>query len=328
MLLRYIARRLTYSFFILLGVSVVAFVVIQLPPGDYLSSYIADLEMRGMIVDQQLVASLRHSYGLDEPIMLQYARWMWKVLHGDFGVSFDLSKTVAAAIAERLPLTLAISLATTVVVYLVAVPIGIYSAVRQYSLGDFLATILAFIGVATPNFILALILVWGGYSFFDVSIGGLVSQQYVQEPMSWAKFLDILAHLPIPLTVIGLSGTAGVIRILRAGLLDELRKQYVITARAKGLPERTVILKYPVRTAMNPIVSSAAWMLPHLVSGETIVSIVLGLPTIGPMLYRALMLQDMFLAATCVMLLSTLTVLGILISDILLGIVDPRIRYD
>jgi peptide/nickel transport system permease protein len=328
MLLRYIARRLLFSFFILVGVSIVAFVVIQLPPGDYLTSYIQDLQMRGTLVDQQMIDNLRRIYGLDEPMYMQYFKWMRNIFEGNFGVSFDLNKTVADAIAERLPLTIMISLATTFVVYLVAVPIGIYSAVHQYSIADFAATFLAFIGVATPNFILALILVWAGYSFFNISIGGLVSQEFIQQPMSWAKFLDILKHLPIPLIVIGLSGTAGTIRVLRAGVLDELRKQYVVTARAKGMAETRLIMKYPVRTAMNPIVSSMAWMLPNLVSGETIVSIVLGLPTIGPMLYRALISQDMFLAATCVLLLSFMTVIGMLISDILLGILDPRIRYD
>lgn len=326
--LRYIAQRLLYAIVVLLGVSVVSFIVIQLPPGDYLSTYIQDLEQGGMAGDQQLVEALKHSYGLDEPLYVQYYKWMSKMLRGDLGMSFDYKRPVVDLLLEFLPLTLALSISTLVLIYAIAIPIGIYAAVRQYSPGDFAATIFGFIGMATPDFVLAIILMWGAYKFFGVSVGGLVSQQYAEAPWSWAKIVDVVKHFPVPIIVTGISGTAGIIRVLRGGLLDELKKQYVITARAKGLPEGRLILKYPVRAALNPIVSSAAWVLPGLFSGQTIISVVLGLPTIGALLYRSLLMQDMYLAAGTVMVLSFLTIIGILISDVLLAFLDPRIRFD
>lgn len=328
LLLSYIVRRTVFALVVMLGVSIVAFTVIQLPPGDYLTTYIQDLQRGGEVVDEQLLDALRYSYGLDQPLHMQYLKWMWKMLQGNFGMSFDLKRPVLSILLERLPLTLALSVSTLILIYAIAMPIGIYAAVHQYSIGDYVATVIGFVGVATPNFILALVLMWAAYKYFGISVGGLISQPYLEEPWHWPKILDLLKHLPAPIIVIGISGTAGIIRVMRGGLLDELSKQYVITARAKGLSEGRVIRKYPLRIALNPIISSVAWVLPELVSGQTIVAVVLGLPTIGPLLYRALIFQDMYLAGSTVMVLSLFTVIGVLISDILLGLLDPRIRYE
>ncbi len=324
---QYILRRLAYMILILVAVSISAFIIIQLPPGDYLTTYIMTLEEAGQDVDDAMIASLRKRYGLDRPAYMQYLTWVWKMLHGDFGMSFEWERPVLNLLLERLPLTVAISLATLIFTYIVAIPIGIYSATHQYSVGDFAVTIFGFIGVAIPNFLFALILMWGLYSAFGLSIGGLFSQEYVQAEWSFGKFVDLLKHLPVPMIVIGTAGTAGLIRRMRGVLLDELSKQYVITARAKGLTETRLLLKYPVRIALNPIVSSIGWALPAIVSGQTISAIVLNLPTTGPLLFRALTSQDMYLAGSSIMVLTFLTVLGIFVSDILLAILDPRIRY-
>ena len=323
----YIARRVLYMLMILLMVSVVGFVLIQLPPGDYLTTVIQGLKSRGVQVDAAMIRSLEQYYGLDQPIYTQYARWMWNMLHGDFGRSFQWNKPVSALIAERLPLTVAISLLTLAFVYAVAVPIGIYSATHQYSFVDYSFTVFGFAGLAIPNFLLALILLFLAYKYFGLSAGGLFSVEYQTQSWSLGKVIDMLKHLPIPIIVIGTAGTAGLIRVMRACLLDELKKQYVITARAKGVAERSLMFKYPVRLAINPIISTIGWTLPAIVSGETITAIVLGLPTIGPLLFRALLAQDMYLAGSTVMFLTFLTVIGTLISDILLVLVDPRIRY-
>jgi peptide/nickel transport system permease protein len=327
-LLRYIVNRLSWGALVLLFVSFFGFLVIQLPPGDYLTSYMARLEKSGMTIDNNTMIALRKSYGLDQPFLVQYYKWFSRFIRGDMGVSFLYTEKVEVIILERLPATLLISLSSLIVIYLISIPVGIYAARRQYSFWDFTATILGFTGMAIPGFLLALILMWIAYQAFGVSIGGLQSPQFIDQPVSWAKFLDLLKHLPVPIIVISMSGTAALIRTMRATLLDELGKQYVTTARAKGLAENKLIYKYPVRAAMNPIISSGGWLLPELFSGETIAAIVLGLPTIGPLLYRALLGEDMYLAAGCLMILSGLTIIGLLISDILLAISDPRIRLN
>ncbi|MBK9487444.1 MAG: ABC transporter permease [Haliscomenobacter sp.] len=325
-LFKYIIKRLLWGALVLLFVSFFSFLVIQLPPGDFLSSYIARLEKSGMAVDNQSMVALRHSYGLDQPFIVQYGKWFYRFVRGDMGVSFLYTKKVESVIVERLPATLLLSFTSLLVIYLVSIPVGIYSARRQYSIGDFLASLLGFMGMAIPGFLLALILMWIAYQGFGISIGGLQSPQFMDQPMSMAKAIDFMKHLPVPIIVITVAGTAALIRTMRATLLDELGKQYVTTARAKGLKESTLIHKYPVRAAMNPIISSGGWLLPELFSGETIAAIVLGLPTIGPLLYRALLGEDMYLAAGCIMILSILTIIGLLISDIVLAITDPRIR--
>jgi peptide/nickel transport system permease protein len=325
-LLRYIVKRLTWGALVLLFVSFFSFLIIQLPPGDYLSSYMARLEKSGMSVDNKSMVALRHSYGLDQPFLVQYGKWFYRFAQGDMGVSFIYTEKVETIIKQRLPATLMLSFSSLLVIYLISIPVGVFAARRQYSLWDFLAAILGFIGMAVPGFLLALILMWVAYQAFGVSIGGLQSPQFMDQPMSIGKFIDLLKHLPVPIIVITMSGTAALIRTMRATLLDELGKQYVTTARAKGLKENKLIYKYPVRAAMNPIISSGGWLLPELFSGETIAAIVLGLPTIGPLLYRALLGEDMYLAAGCLMILSGLTIIGLLISDIILAMTDPRIR--
>jgi peptide/nickel transport system permease protein len=325
-LVRYIIRRLFFGALVLLFVSFFSFLIIQLPPGDYLTSYMARLEKAGMTVDNSTMAALRYSYGLDQPFVVQYYKWFSRFVRGDMGVSFLYTEKVEVIILQRLPMTLLISISSLIVIYLISIPVGVYAARRQYSVGDFVAAILGFIGMAVPGFLLALILMWIAYQGFGVSLGGLQSPQFMDQSMSPAKFIDLLKHLPVPIIVISLAGTAALIRTMRATLLDELGKQYVTTARAKGLRENKLIYKYPVRAAMNPIISSGGWLLPEIFSGETIAAIVLGLPTIGPLLYRALLGEDMYLAAGCLMILSGLTIIGLLISDIILALTDPRIR--
>lgn len=327
-LFKFILKRLTWGALVLLFVSFFSFLIIQLPPGDYLSSYISRLEKSGMTVDSKSMAALRASYGLDQPFVVQYGKWFYRLIQGDMGVSFLYTKKVESVIKERLPATLLLSFTSLLVIYLISIPLGIYCARRQYSVGDFLASFLGFIGMAIPGFLLALILMWIAYQVFGISIGGLQSPQFIDQPMSLEKAIDFMKHLPVPIIVITVSGTAALIRTMRATLLDELGKQYVTTARAKGLKESKLINKYPVKAAMNPIISSGGWLLPELFSGETIAAIVLGLPTIGPLLYRALLGEDMYLAAGCIMILSILTIIGLLISDIVLAITDPRIRLD
>jgi len=323
-----IARRLLWMVPTLLLISIISFGIIQLPPGDYLTSYIAALSETGETVDEEQIAALKKQYRLDEPIYLQYLHWMAGLLRGDMGMSMEWNRPVTKLIGERILLTTIISLVTLLFTWAVAIPIGIYSAVRQYSVGDYVFTFLGFIGLATPNFLLALIFMYVGYSVFGVSAGGLFSPQFQNAPWSLAKFGDLMAHIWIPVVVIGTAGTAGLIRVMRGNLLDELRKQYVLTARAKGVARVKLLLKYPVRVAINPLVSTIGWVLPAIVSGATITAVVLGLPTTGPLLLRALMNQDMYLAGSMVMMLSLLTVVGTLISDILLMWLDPRIRYE
>jgi peptide/nickel transport system permease protein len=328
-MLGFIARRILYAIPTFFAVSIVAFVIIQLPPGDYLTTLVASMASQGETVDPAALEALRNRYGLGQPIWVQYFKWMSNIfLRGDFGQSFEWNQPVASLIWNRLFLTFMLSLSTLFFVWAIALPVGIYSAVRQYSLGDYAFTFLGFIGLAIPNFLLALVLMYIGFKFFGQSVGGLFSPEYQEAPWSWAKFVDMLSHLWIPIVIIGTAGTASLIRIMRANLLDELRKPYVVTARAKGLPEHQVILRYPVRVALNPFVSTIGWVLPALISGEAIVAIVLSLPTTGPLLLRALMSQDMYLAGSFILMLSTLTIIGTLLSDILLALLDPRIRLE
>lgn len=325
---QFILRRLMYMIPTLIAISIVSFVIIQLPPGDYLTSMVAGLRDQGVEVDAAQLAALKERYGLGQPIYVQYYKWMSGILlRGDFGQSFEWRRPVSGLIWQRLGLTVLISLSTLLFVWAIAFPIGIYSAVKQYSIGDYIATFFGFIGLATPNFLLALVLMYIGFQVFGQNVGGLFSPEFVDAAWSWAKVKDLMQHLWVPMVVLGASGTAGLIRVMRANLLDELGKLYVVAARAKGLPEWKLILKYPVRVALNPFVSGLGWLLPQLVSGSTIVAIVLSLPTTGPLLLRALMAQDMYLAGSFLLMLSVLTVIGTLISDILLAWLDPRIRY-
>ena len=328
-MLGYIFKRVLYMIPTLFGMSLISFMIIQLPPGDYLTSMIAMMGDSGQAVDPAQIEQLRQTYGLDDPFYIQYLKWMWGIVsRGDFGHSFEWNQPVSNLIWARMGSTLVISLLSLLFVWIVALPIGIYSAVRRGSVGDHVFTFFGFIGLAVPNFILALTLMYIAYKYLGLSVGGLNSPEYVEAPWSLAKVGDFLAHLWIPVIIIGASGTAALIRILRANLTDELHKPYVITARAKGLPEYKVILKYPVRIALNPFVSAIGWVLPHLVSGVTITAIVLNLPTAGPLLFRALVSQDMYLAGSFILLLSALTLVGMLISDLLLALLDPRIRFN
>jgi len=324
---QYILRRLLMMIPTLIAITIVTFVLIQLPPGDYLTVYITEMENSGNILDQEEIAALRARYGLDEPMIVQFWIWLTGILRGDFGMSFSWNRPVKELIGERLALTVTISLITQVFVWIVAIPIGVYSATHQYSLGDYSLTFLGFIGRATPDFMLALILMWLALTQFNTSAGGLFSAQYRSAPWTWAKVVDLLKHMWVPMIVLGTSGTATSIRITRANLLDELHKPYVETARAKGLKERRLLWKYPVRISLNPFFSTVGWTLAALVSGSTIVSVVLNLPTTGPLLLSALKSQDMYLAGSFLFFLSILTVIGTLISDIVLALVDPRIRF-
>lgn len=325
---QYILKRVLYMIPTLFGLSLIAFMIIQLPPGDYVTSMISSMQDSGANVDPRQVERLREIYGFNDPIWLQYLKWIGGILfRGDFGYSFEWNRPVADLIWERMGSTLAISVAALLFVWAVALPIGIYSAVRRHSVGDYVFTFIGFIGLAVPNFILALTLMYMSYRYFGQSVGGLFSPEYVDAPWSWGKFVDLLAHLWIPIIVIGTAGTAAMIRVLRANLSDELRKPYVITAKAKGLPEYKVVLKYPVRIALNPFVSAIGWVLPELVSGVTITAIVLNLPTAGPLLLRALISQDMYLAGSFILLMGVLTLIGMLVSDLLLALLDPRIRF-
>ncbi len=328
-MLRYIIKRLLYMIPTLFGMSIVAFLIIQLPPGDYLTSMLASMADSGINVDQDQVQRYREIYGFDDPVLLQYWKWVSGIIfRGDFGFSFEWNRPVMSLIMERMGPTLMISVAALLFVWAVSLPIGIYSAVRRHSVGDHVFTFLGFIGLAIPNFIMALVLMYISYRFLGQSVGGLFSQRYAEAPWSWDKFVDLLSHLWIPLIVIGTNGTAALIRILRANLTDELNKPYVVTAKAKGLPEYKVVLKYPVRIALNPFVSAIGWVLPELVSGVTITAIVLNLPMVGPLLLRALTVQDMYLAGSIILLLGVLTLFGMLLSDILLAVLDPRIRFN
>jgi peptide/nickel transport system permease protein len=323
-----IAKRLLWMIPTLIIVSFISFALIQLPPGDYLTAYISSLQETGETVDMAKVAALRARYHLDRPFVVQYFYWITGVIRGDLGMSFEWNRPVAELIGERFLLTTVISLATILFTWVVAIPIGIYSAVRKYSIADYFFTFLGFIGLATPGFLLALVFMYMGYAFFGVSAGGLFSPEFQNASWSLAKVGDLLAHLWIPVVIVGAAGTAGLIRVMRGNLLDELRKQYVVTARAKGVKPWKLLFKYPVRVALNPVASTVGWLLPRVVSGTVITAVVLGLPTTGPLLLRALMNQDMYLAGSMILMLSALTMIGTLLSDILLLLLDPRIRFE
>jgi peptide/nickel transport system permease protein len=329
---RYILQRVLLAIPTLILVSMISFAIIQLPPGDYLTSYIAQVrQSEGDAAANQLgslVVQLRAQYGLDQPIHVQYYRWVSNILlRGDFGYSFEQKMPVNILIWERLVLTVVLTGTTLIFTWLLAIPIGVLSATRQYSIGDYFFTFLSFVGLGIPNFLIALILMWIAFRYFNTTITGLFSPEYANAPWSLAKFGDLMSRIWLAVVVLGLGGTASLIRTIRANLLDELNKPYVEAARAKGLTERELIWKYPVRLALNPFISSVGWALPQLISGATIVSIVLNLPTTGPLLLRSLLAQDMYLAGSFVLMLSVLTVVGMLISDILLALMDPRIVY-
>jgi peptide/nickel transport system permease protein len=312
---------------LLAAVSAFSFFLIDLPPGDYLTSYVASLrDARGADIDQAEVESLKRQYGLDQSLPMRYVKWVSNMARGDFGRSFAWNMEVAGLIRERIGITILTAILTLVFTYAVAVPIGIYSATHQYSLGDNIFTILGFVGLAMPTFFLALVLMYYINRTTGFSVGGLYSPEFMNQPMSWAKFADMLKHIAVLVVAVGMAGTASVIRIMRSGVLDELQKQYVISARSKGLAERALLLKYPVRLALNPIISTIGWILPGIVSGATVTAIAMNIPTLGALLYEALLAQDTYVAAACIMLLSFMTVIGMFISDILLVVVDPRIR--
>jgi len=328
-MLQYLVRRILLMIPTLFLVSIISFMTIQLPPGDYLSSRLAALAQTGQILQQDEIESLKRQYGLDQPIYVQYAKWMWGILsRRDFGYSFHWGRPVSELIGDRVALTVAITLVAVVFTWAVALPIGIYSATHQYSIPDYFFSFIGFIGLATPGFLLALIIIWVAVARFNTDVMGLFSPQFMEAPWSLAKVLDMFKHMWIAVIITGLGGTASLIRVMRGNLLDELHKPYVVTARAKGLKENRLLWKYPVRVAINPFVSTIGWLLPELFSGSTLVAIVLSLPIIGPVFLSALLAQDMYLAGSFVLILSSLTVIGTLISDLLLAWVDPRIRFE
>jgi peptide/nickel transport system permease protein len=327
---RYLFRRFLSMLFTVWVISMISFALIQLPPGDYVTNLVNQLvatSAGASTMSSEYIAQLREMYGFNQPMYVQYFKWIGKILtRGEFGYSFVYKRDAAVMIVERLPMTFALSFSSFILVWVISLPIGIYSAVRQYSLGDYFFSFIGFIGLAVPNFLLALILLFISYKYFNQAMIGLFSQEFASAPWSMAKFIDMLKHLWIPALMIGLGGTAGLIRTMRANLLDELNKPYVETARSKGLSERRLLLKYPVRHAMNPFISTIGWTLPGLIAGDVIVSIVLNLPTSGPVLYNALTAQDMYVAAGFILVLSVLTVIGTFVSDVLLAVLDPRIR--
>jgi peptide/nickel transport system permease protein len=324
-MVRYITRRLIWGLFTMWSISVLSFIVIQMPPGDFATTYVQRLSESG--ASQGDIERVRAQLGLDDPGYVQYLHWIERIFHGDFGRSLSQNRPVAELIQEDLAYTAVVALAAIVITWLIALPIGIYSAVHRYSIADYVLTFLGFLGLAIPNFLLALVLMYFGFQFFDMSIGGLFSHEYETAPWSFGKLVDLVQHLIIPAVVLGAAGIAHLMRIMRANLLDELSKPYVVTAQAKGLPKWRVVGKYPLRVAMNPFASSIGLLLPQVISGTIIVSIVLSLPTLGPRLLEALRAQDMFLAGAIVLLLGVLTIVGTLISDLVLMVLDPRIRH-
>ena len=327
-MLNYLLRRALYAVVAIWAVSIISFFIINLPPGDYVTSYIAQLQNTGSIVLADEAENLREFYGINRPLYVQYGKWINQIAHGNLGYSFEFGLPVNDVIGERLILTMILALVTVVFIWIVAIPIGIFSAVQQYSIWDHTFTFFGFIGLAVPDFLLALIMMYMSFVLFDFSIGGLFSPDYVAVGWSLGRVWDLMKHMVIPVIILGTSGTASLIRITRANLLDELRKPYVATARAKGLPEWKLVLKYPVRLALNPAVSLTAYILPFLVSGSIVVSVVLGLPTVGPILLKALVAQDMFLAGAIILIIGWMTVVGTFFSDLLLVVIDPRVRFE
>jgi peptide/nickel transport system permease protein len=326
-MLTFIVRRVLLAVLTIWVISALSFVIIQLPPGDFVTTYIAQLSASGSSVTAAEADALRELYGLNQPIYVQYSKWIGRALAGDFGVSMEWNRPVTEVIGDRLWLTMLVSFGALMVTWGLALPIGIYSAVRQYSIGDYLFTLIGFVGLAVPNFLLALVVMYLSFRLLGANVGGLFSPEFELSPWSWAKAWDLMKHMPLPTVILALGGTAQLIRIMRANLLDELRRPYVVTARAKGVSERWVILKYPVRAALNPFASAIAYLFPYLVSGSVVISIVLSLPTVGPLLVRSLISQDMFLAGTIILLLGILTVIGTFISDLVLMWIDPRLRH-
>ncbi|MFO1036151.1 MAG: ABC transporter permease [Geminicoccaceae bacterium] len=326
-MLRYVVHRLLVMIPTLVAISIITFVIIQLPPGDYLSTMLAEMQSQGEGMQADKVEYLRQLYGLDKPLWQQYLIWFWGLLHGDLGYSFEYDRPVTEVIGDRIFLTFLISFCTIIFTWIVAFPIGVYSATHKYSWTDHTLTLIGFLGLATPNFLLALVLLYLANVWFGTSIGGLVAPEYLDQPMSWGKLLSVLEHIWVPVVVIGTSGTAGMIRRLRANLLDELQKPYYVTAKAKGLPPAKALIKYPLRMSLNPFIADIGSLLPEFISGSALVAVVLSLPTTGPILVRALQTQDMYLAGSFLMLESFLVVVGVLISDLLLAWLDPRIRF-
>ena len=327
-MLSFLARRLVLALITTWAISLITFAIIQLPPGDYVTAYIAQLETQGDFVSEDEAINLRAEYGLEQPFPMQYYKWMRQALKGNFGVAMEYRRPVSEVIGDRLLLTAALTFTSIIFTWILAIPIGIYSAVKQYSVGDYTFTFIGFIGLGVPNFLLALVVLYAGFVWFGANVGGLFSPEMVDAPYSVAKVLDLLNHLWMPSLILAIAGTAQLIRVLRANLLDELQKPYVVTARAKGLSEWRVVLKYPFRVAMNPLISTIGYLLPLIVSGSIIVSVVMSLPTVGPLLLKALIAQDMFLAGTIILMIGLMTVVGTFISDIMLAWVDPRIRLE
>ncbi len=336
-MLTFIVRRVFLALITIWALTIISFVVIQLPPGDFVDTYVQQLLEGGggpgsggnVVMEESLGRALRAQYGLDKPMIVRYFKWMWSAVQGDFGRSLEFQKPVYEIVSERLLMTIILAGTTALFAWGLSIPIGIYSAVRQHSIEDYAVTFIGLMGLAVPDFLLALWLLWITFAYFpDHTIGGLFSPEYIEAPWSFGRVVDLASHLWIAAFVVGTAGTAALIRVMRANLLDELNKPYVVTARAKGLSEWKLILKYPVRLALNPLVSTLGYLLPVLMSGSIIVSVVLGLPTEGPLLLRALLAEDLFVSAAIVMMLGTLTVIGTLISDILLGLLDPRIRVN
>lgn len=325
---KYIIRRFVYMIISLIAMSIVAFVIINLPPGNYVEIYINQLQASGTIVDESMELALKRQYGFGQPLYLRYLKWVAGMFRGSFGRSFVFNRPVIDLVLSKLPFTLLLALGSVLFTYVVAIPIGIFSATHQYSIGDNTATFFGFLGLAIPDFLLGLSLMYLLFQYFGFDPGGLFSPEYADAPLSLGKVVDLLKHLIVPIVVIGTAGTAGLIRTMRATLLDELGKNYVITARSKGVSERTLLFKYPVRIAINPIISTMGWIFPLIISGGAIVAIVLNLPTLGPMLFTGLMSQDMYLAGTVVLFQTFLAILGTFVSDLLLVWSDPRISYD
>ncbi|QUS57657.1 ABC transporter permease [Pseudovibrio brasiliensis] len=324
----YIAHRLLWSIPTLIVITIATFVIIQLPPGDYVTAYIAELVETGEVIDAETAAHIRHEFGLDRPMYEQFLTWIGGILlHGDFGLSLDWKLPVSELIWDRIGLTLMISVLSLLMTWAIAIPIGVYSASRQYSFFDHLFTVLGFLGRGIPDFLLALVLMWMGFLYFNFHVGGLFSPEFENAPWSIAKFVDLLSHLWVPVLVLSTGGAAGLLRIMRANMLEELGKPYVETAYAQGLSERQVVWRYPVRVALNPFISTVGWALPALISGDVITAVVLNLPTTGPLLLRSLQNQDMYLAGGFILILSVFTIIGTLLSDILLVLTDPRIRH-
>ena len=331
----FLIKRVLLGFLSLFFITVITFVIIQMPPGDYVDQWMqlifyteASAKSTDLRDPEEIAAAMRHHWGLDKPLHMQYIYWLGRAFKGDFGVALTHARPVAEVLGDRMLMTVVLAGATVLFTWSMAIPIGIYSAVRQRSVGDYSFTFLGFVGLAVPDFMLALVMMYFAFVWWNFDVGGLLSREYQQAPWSLGKVWDLIKHLWIPVIILGTSGTAGLIRILRANLLDELRKPYVVTARAKGLPELKLILKYPVRVALNPLISTVGYILPFLISGSVIVSVVLSLPTVGPLLLQGLLNQDMLLAGTIIMVLGLMTIIGTLLSDILLVIIDPRIRLE